>query len=833
MKTQNPFMSEQENPQLQLAFDFVKFTNKNIFLTGKAGTGKTTFLHNLKKSTPKRMIVVAPTGVAAINAGGVTMHSFFQLSFGPQLAHLIKNANTSNDTKNEFVKRFNRDKIKLIKSMDLLVIDEISMVRADMLDAVDEVLRRFKDKNKPFGGVQLLMIGDLHQLSPIVKDDEWQMLKEHYNTMYFFDSKALQQTNPISIELKHIYRQSDEHFINILGKIRDNIADKETLETLNTRYLPDFNPKDEEGYIILTTHNATAQGINQQKLKQLKTMVSSFKADLNGDFPSYNYPTEENLELKVGAQVMFVKNDSKREKLFYNGKIGKIKSFDDDIIYVKCADDNSIIPVEKETWHNVRYSLNDETKEINENVIGSFIQYPLKLAWAITIHKSQGLTFERAIIDAGAAFAFGQVYVALSRCRSFEGMVLRSPITPKCIKNDITVANYTEDINRNMPGSQQLLEAQIKFQQELLVELFTFSDIQRRFFRLKKIFNENANILHPTVPEEMKKIEANLLKDVVEIADKFRRQITQLQQPDMVPENDKMLQERILKASAYFMAKLEDIFNSQFQNILTDTDNQVINKVITEDVNNLLKEAYIKIRCLKACEKGFSAITYIKTKADADIDFKPAGLKKQLKKEVVDYKNIPNPELYSQLKHWRQSLANEMDVPVFMILPQKSLAKLLVLLPASKKELLKVKGIGKIKAAQFGDEILAIINDYCLEKGIEREVAEPEIKEIVKPAKESTHSVSFRLFKEGKTIKEIAALQHFAESTIEGHLARYVATGDIDVYKLVDKKKADTISHFLENTQVASLSEAKMALGAEVSYSELRFVLNYLKFKEG
>jgi len=825
-------MIEQENPQLQLAYDFVVYTNKNIFLTGKAGTGKTTFLHNLKKNTPKRMVVVAPTGVAAINAGGVTMHSFFQLSFGPQLAHLISNSNASKDKRNEFVKKFSRDKIRLIKSMDLLVIDEISMVRADMLDAVDEVLRRFKDKNKPFGGVQLLMIGDLHQLSPIVKDDEWQLLREHYNTMYFFDSKALQQTNPISIELKHIYRQSDEHFINILGKIRNNIADKATLDALNKRYLPDFKPKDEEGYIILTTHNATAQDINKQKLSQLKTMASSFNADIDGDFPSYNFPTEENLELKVGAQVMFVKNDSKREKLFYNGKIGKIKSIEDDIIYVKSADDNTLIPVEKETWHNVKYSLNDETKEINENVIGSFKQYPLKLAWAITIHKSQGLTFDKAIIDAGAAFAFGQVYVALSRCRSFDGLVLRSPITPQCIKNDRFVADYTEDINRNMPGSQQLLEAKINFQHDLLVELFTFSDIQRRFFRLKKVFNENANILHNSVIGEMKQIETNLITDIFEVADKFNRQLSQLLLPDVIPESDASVKGRVQKASTYFIKKLDDIFYIQFKNILSDTDNKVINKTINEDIDNLQKEAFIKLACLKDSEKGFNAITYIKTKANADIDYKPASIKKQLKEDVFDYKNIPNPELYSLLKHWRQSLANEMNVPVFMILPQKSLAKLLVDLPATKAALLKIKGIGKIKANQFGNEILEIINEYCLEKGIEREPAVAEKPKLAKSLKESTHSISFKLFKEGKTVKEIAALQHFAESTIEGHLARYVGTGEIEVYRLVDKDKVKTICRFLENTQVTSLSDAKMALGKSVSYSELRFVLNYMKFKD-
>jgi len=824
-------MTEHENHELQLAFDFVQYTNKNIFLTGKAGTGKTTFLHDLKKKTPKRMVVVAPTGVAAINAGGVTIHSFFQLSFGPQLAHLISSTNAAKNEKNEYVKRFNREKIRLIKSIDLLVIDEISMVRADMLDAVDEVLRRFKDRNKPFGGVQLLMIGDLHQLSPVIKDDEWQLLKNHYDTVYFFDSKALQQTKPISIELKHIYRQSDNDFINILGKVRNNMVDKETLDVLNSRYMPDFKPDDKDGYIILTTHNATALEINHQKLKQIKSVVSTFKSEVEGDFPSYNFPTEETLELKVGAQVMFVKNDSKREKLFYNGKLGKIKSIEDDVIYVKSADDDTLIAVERETWHNVKFSLNEQTKEIDENTIGSFKQFPLKLAWAITIHKSQGLTFEKAIIDAGAAFAFGQVYVALSRCRSFEGLVLRSPITPQCIKNDRTVAHYTEDMSRNEPGSAQLIDARVNFQQDLIFELYTFNDTQRRFFRLKKVVNENANILVASVPLAMNEVETMFKNEIADIADKFKNQLTQLFSPNVVPEEDKTLQERIRKASAYFKGKIEIVFNEKFQSILFETDNKLINKVLNEDVENLQKEVYVKVKCLNEAEKGFDAIAYIKTKANADIDFKVTAPKKQRKEESISYKNIPNAELFSLLKHWRQSTANEMNVPVFMVLPQKSLAKLLVDLPSNMNELLKIKGIGKVKARQFGAEILEIIDEYCLEKGIEREVQEPEKPKTKKAAKESNHAISYKLYREGKTVKEIAALQHFVESTIEGHLALYVGSGEIDVYDLVDKKKVEMIKDYFNNTQSYSLSDAKIALGAKVSYSELRYVLKSLKFE--
>jgi ATP-dependent exoDNAse (exonuclease V) alpha subunit len=410
------------NPQLQLAFDFVQYTNKNIFLTGKAGTGKTTFLHQLKKVSPKRMVVVAPTGVAAINAGGVTIHSFFQLPYGPHIPdhENIPTSELNPEKPQAYQKKFNREKIRLIQSLDLLVIDEISMVRADMLDAIDLVLKKYKDRTKPFGGVQLLMIGDLHQLSPVVKEDEWSLLKKYYDTVYLFSSKALQQIPSVNIELKHIYRQSDEYFINILNKIRNNQIDQQTLTELNQRYIPNFSPDEKEGYIVLTTHNASAQEINQNKLKKIKSPSEIFGADTEGEFPSFSYPTEQELELKEGAQVMFVKNDSSSLKCYYNGKIGKVIRMDEDEVYVKCPDDEDEILVKREEWQNVKYFLDEETKEVKENVIGTFTQYPLKLAWAITIHKSQGLTFEKAIIDANASFAHGQVYVALSRCKNFD-----------------------------------------------------------------------------------------------------------------------------------------------------------------------------------------------------------------------------------------------------------------------------------------------------------------------------------------------------------------------------------------------------------------------------
>jgi len=816
----------QDNLELQLAADFVYYTNKNIFLTGKAGTGKTTFLHNLKKETPKRMVVVAPTGVAAINAGGVTMHSFFQLNFGPQLSHLIDKANMGKANKDEYAKKFNKEKIKLIKSMDLLVIDEISMVRADMLDAVDEILRRYKDKNKPFGGVQLLMIGDLNQLAPVVKDDEWQLLREHYNSMYFFDSKALQLTNPISIELKHIFRQSDTQFIDLLAKIRDNKVDKETLDILNSRHMPDFMPADNEGYIILTTHNATAQEINNQKLRLIKSRTYSFDAVVEGDFQHYNFPTEQKLELKIGAQVMFVKNDSKREKLFYNGKIGTVKNFDDDVIYVRATGEEYDIAVERETWNNVRYSLNNETKSIDENIIGSFTQFPLKLAWAITIHKSQGLTFDKAIIDAGAAFAFGQVYVALSRCRTFEGLVLRSPINQNCIKNDINIAVYNEDMRRNIPCANQLTQAKITFQQDIIQELFNFSDLKRIMYRLKKNVNENVNAFHPNLINDVELIEKQAIDTVFEVADKFKKQLESLMLPHNIPEDDNTIIERIKKASDYFLDKLQTVFVKPLETLLTDTDNKTIESLIKENLELLHKELFIKDNCLKQASKGFKAIDYIMVKANADIDFKPFQSKKQSKKEIIDYKNIPHAELFGLLKLWRKNTAEEAGMPVYWALPQKSLAKLLVELPSTHAGLQKIKGIGKVRAKQFGDDILEIINSYCFEHGIERA---DDVPEKPKQKKESNHVISYKLYKEGKSIKEIAAQQNFVESTIEGHLARYVALGDIDVHVFVEKEKVKLIENLFKSGACNSMGEAKSILGEKASWSELRFVVAYLK----
>ncbi|MCK5775900.1 MAG: AAA family ATPase, partial [Bacteroidales bacterium] len=485
------------NPELELAWDFVEKTNKNIFLTGKAGTGKTTFLHKIRNESFKRLVVVAPTGVAAINAKGVTIHSFFQMSFGPILPPeadgVSSPQNRHNNTK--FQKKFNKKKIDIIRSLDLLIIDEVSMVRADLLDGIDQVLRRYRDKNKVFGGVQLLMIGDLQQLAPVVKNDEWSILRPYYDTAFFFSSKAFQESAAVGIELKHIYRQDNAIFIGILNEIRNNNLSQESLEILNKRYQPDFKPSEDSGYITLTTHNNRANKMNLEELEGIKRKSHFFKASIDGDFPEHAYPTLEKLEFKVGAQVMFIKNDSAPEKRFYNGKIGKIVQMSKHEIVVRCPGDNHDITTEKEAWDNLSYSINEQTKEISEKVKGSFNQIPLRLAWSITIHKSQGLTFERAIIDAESSFAHGQTYVALSRCTTLEGIVLKSRIGRNGIIQDTRVIGFTQEVEEKSPDKKQLQQAQNNYQLQLIDDIFRFPNLGYLVNRCLKVEFQNSNIL--------------------------------------------------------------------------------------------------------------------------------------------------------------------------------------------------------------------------------------------------------------------------------------------------------------------------------------------------
>lgn len=475
----------QQDPA-ELASRFINQTNKSIFLTGKAGTGKTTFLRSIIEKTHKKALIVAPTGIAAINAGGVTIHSQFQLPFGSFIPtdtlpdflnpHLVVN------NRQTLKKHFNmvNAKRQTLRALELLIIDEVSMLRADILDAIDTVLKNIRgDFMSPFGGVQVLFIGDLMQLPPVVKQEEWEVLKPYYEGAFFFHAKVLQDEKPIYIELEKIYRQNDRTFINILDNLRNNRIDIADLAILNKYYQPDFKPKDEDGYITLTTHNAKATAQNQTALEALLDKSFMFKADIEGDFAEMSYPTDKELVLKKGAQIIFIKNDPTGQQRFYNGKIAIVDSLSDNEIKVRFKDKTDVLTLETYEWRNIKYTVNENTKEIEEEILGTFKQYPIKLAWAITVHKSQGLTFEKAIIDVSSAFAPGQIYVALSRLTSLEGLVLTSKINFNGISSDAQVIRFTSN-KRTSNELNGVLEIEMyQYLKDFLYKTYNFSAILR------------------------------------------------------------------------------------------------------------------------------------------------------------------------------------------------------------------------------------------------------------------------------------------------------------------------------------------------------------------
>ena len=594
----------EKNQELRNAWDFVEHTGISIFLTGKAGTGKTTFLRALKEHSNKRNVIVAPTGVAAMNAGGMTIHSFFQLPLSP----FVPNANI----KNRF--DYSKEKRKIMRTLDLLIIDEISMVRADLLDAIDSVLRRFREPNKPFGGVQLLMIGDLQQLTPVVTPTEEELLQRYYDTPYFFGSKALRSINYVTIELTHVYRQQDETFITLLNNIREGNVSESDLQRLNQRYDPTFQPKQGSDYIRLTTHNRMAESYNEDQLRNLPTRAYTFSAETEGNFPEYNYPTDFNLTLKVGAQVMFIRNDNIGR--YYNGRIGHVTYVDNEKISVLCPGDEEPFDVEAETWENTKYTLNEKTKQIEVEVQGTFKQYPLRLAWAITIHKSQGLTFEHAIIDAQASFASGQVYVALSRCKSLEGLVLASPIGNTAIINDSRVSDYishqTEEAQKSISVLPTLKE---EYYRQLLIEMFNFNDLKVYETALFRVLTEfffkytKINALH-------KMALSDLENRVIGVSMKWEKTIKSMTTEQLQREDFK---ERIKKGALYFHSELTEIFSKTIP--LTkevETNNKVGAKRFDSTYTELKQTYDAKQDLLESMmEEDFTITNYLTRKQEA------------------------------------------------------------------------------------------------------------------------------------------------------------------------------------------------------------------------
>ncbi len=814
-------MQNHENPQLKLAFDFLHFTRQNVFLTGKAGTGKTTFLKNLKKSSPKRMIVVAPTGVAAINAAGVTIHSFFQLPFGPQIPEdAMPPGFMSNPAQGQSpgrINRFSKNKINLIRSLDLMVIDEISMVRADVLDAIDATLRRFKNKYQPFGGIQLLMIGDLQQLAPVVREDDWDILKKYYDTCFFFSSHALQKSNFISIELKHIYRQSDRKFIELLNKVRDNQLSQADIELLNQSFQPGFTPSGDAGYITLTTHNYQAKRINESHLKNLGGKIHRFECKVEDDFPESSYPADEVLELKTGAQVMFLKNDTSLEKRYYNGKIGKVVKIFEDQIDVLCPDDPDTIRVEPSEWENTKYRLNEQTSEIEETVAGKFIQYPLKLAWAITIHKSQGLTFEKAIIDARKSFAHGQVYVALSRCKSLEGLVLSTPLDNQSVINDQTVSGFTAEVEQNQPGKEELKQHRKNYELELIGELFDFSQVIRSGRYIRKIWADHSALLMGNMNEILSRMEGPVEKEMNEVARKFQLQVEQMLRDSGPADANPHLQQRIKKALNYFAPKMKERILRPLDEANFQTDNKALRQRISNALGQLEMELEIKQACMHAASEKFSIKNHLEARAKASVE-KPTS-KSRSKQTGL---KVNNPEFFRKLIEWRELKAEETGLSQAEILPQKLMASISNKLPFTAKELKAVKGMGGKKMEYFGQDILSLILNYRNEKDMQMPL---NAREEVAFAGMDTKQVSLALFKEGLPPNEIASRRKLAVSTIETHLTHAVKKGKLNVFDLIDKKKYDAIARqFKEKTPTETLSDMKNRLGDDFSFGEIRLV---------
>lgn len=728
---------ENSNEHLDLAWQLVERTGVNVFLTGKAGTGKTTFLRRLKERSPKRMVVVAPTGVAAINAGGVTIHSFFQFPLSPYIP------GGSFNTKDEKY-RFSKEKKNIIRTLDLLVIDEISMVRADLLDQIDAVLRLHKDRHRPFGGVQLLMIGDLSQLAPVVKDSEWTLLREYYRTPYFFGSHALQQTQHVTIELTHVYRQTDHTFINILNEVRENRLTPESLALLNSRVVesgkmmaegsrPEDNshlssvnfPLDSDGTIRLTTHNATANRYNEERMDALKGVRFSFKAQVSGTFPESSYPAEEKLVLKKGCQVMFLKNDSQGSR-YYNGKLGVISAIDAERISVRGIDDGEEIAVEPDVWTNARYVIDKETKEIREEIEGEFRQYPLRLAWAITVHKSQGLTFDRAVLDVNAAFAAGQVYVALSRCRSLEGLVLTAPLSPLSVKTDVLVTDYMNmELEQAQYTAGHLSALERDYYLAMLTELFSFKTLEADFHRMLRLIDEHLYKVYPLLLKEYKLAGERMAKEIVGVSATFYRQYAVLVMESADYATDPLLAERIHKAASYFLERIDDFIAPLTERAALDSDNKEVKERLAEATYNL-KQSFVQKRYLLArvVENGFNVSTYLKDKAVGLLNA-DQPVKRERKRSVVAEKigvdrntDIAHPRLFNKLRAWRSKRADELGRPAYGVLTQKALIGIANELPTSGRELLRMPGFGKKSLEMYGKEILAIVEEY-IDDGME------------------------------------------------------------------------------------------------------------------
>jgi len=738
---------------------FINQTQRSIFLTGKAGTGKTTLLREIIQSTHKNTVVVAPTGIAALNAGGVTIHSMFQLPF----AGFIPEFNTPEqfsggvnfETKSTLVRHFRMNGIKkaVIQNMELLIIDEVSMLRADLLDAIDFTMRSIRKKNdQPFGGVQVLFIGDLLQLPPVIRNEEWETLRKYYNGKFFFHSHVMQQYPPLYIELSKIFRQTDDKFINILNNLRNNRIDAEDIKSLNEFVKPNFDLKENKGYITLTTHNHKADSMNGQSLQDLEGKLVTFQPEIIGDFPEKIFPVEQSLQLKIGAQVMFVKNDLSQEKNYFNGKMGVIKSLSEREILVHFPEERKTIEVERYEWKNIRYFIDPNTKEVDEEVLGTFTHYPLKLAWAITVHKSQGLTFDKAAIDVSQVFMPGQAYVALSRLRSLEGLILLSPLQMNGISNDQDVMSYSNNKASEDLLSQSLQKETMRFVHNYLRNSFDWKELSQEWCNHQYSYNGDAEKSEKSKHMNWAKRQAQIIDEIVEPASKFMRQIDKLFHEETV--NVQFILERINAAYDYFFKTMDSL------------EFEILWKL--EEVKRV-KKAKQFFQELYALEEMQTKAILRLMKAKLLIEI--VATNKEICKE-----NLDSPEIKSY----------------------------------------------KFKKLDFIKEEFKRTHATLVEENYETEKYLPKKKEKKEP-KKSTVEETYELWIQKNTIKEIAGIRKLTNQTIASHIAKLIEAEKISISDVLPDERIREIAVIFKGYKEESLTPLKEKYGEKFTWDELKF----------
>jgi len=741
---------------------FINQTNQSVFLTGKAGTGKTTLLKKIISSTHKNAVIVAPTGIAALNAGGVTIHSFFQLPFSGFIPDFGKATNLGASAKLEDKTtllghfRMNKQRQQILRNLELLIIDEVSMLRADLLDAMDWSLRNVRRNNVPFGGVQVLFIGDLLQLPPVVRSDEWNFLRNYYRGIHFFNAKVLEEQAPLYIELTTIYRQQDQDFIQVLNHLRDNQITNEDVKVLNRYVKSDFDPLKEDGYITLTTHNAKADEMNARALKSLGGKSHFYDAEITGEFPEHLYPIDPKMELKIGAQVMFIKNDISFEKNFYNGKMGKIAFLGEEEITVYFPDEKKTISVQKYEWNNIRYQLNAATGEIKEDVLGTFVHYPLKLAWAITVHKSQGLTFDKAVLDVSDVFAPGQAYVALSRLRSLDGLVLLRPMRMNGLSNDQQVVAYAENkadhesLNNYLEtGTRHYLLETLKHAFDLY-ELSTAWNVHEASYKglgAKSEKGKNAGWVTQ---------QAQVIRNLVDPSKKFCAQLERA----ISGENDmEFIHERVQAAYAYFFKSLDDVMTSTLRKLIelkrVRKTKQYAEEV--EQLDALLTELIMRLKKIRILIEAIHA-------------------GRELSKELFRVNEIDNYKVAKIASIQQERRSN----PSLLAMDEDDDEDFIPILKAKK---------------------------------------EPKAK---KEKKFSTYDQTLVLFQEGKSIEEIAAIRQLAPNTIMGHFANLIQAEKMELEHVMSVERIRELEGVFNTHEASTMTEWKELLGDSVSYGEIR-----------